>query len=106
MTTEKSKPGLDVRDLSLRFTKLNSVEMTFPSPKVHRVTGDETRLVLAIEQSQEDWHNGEGMQIREPPRLSIRPSHGWGGFTREECMWIAETIPALWDEWERKVGSR
>lgn len=93
------------RDCQYSHITLESVTASFPLPKVHDVTKDKTTLKMSIEQTGHDRDEGKGLDW-EPPRLRIEPSHGWGGFTRAECEWIARTIPELWDEWERKVGSR
>lgn len=87
-------------------TELESIEATFSLSKVHDVTKEKTTLSLIIEKSKHMTVNGEEVDRTryEASRMRIKPSHGWGGFTHDECMWIADMIPKLWDEWERKVG--
>lgn len=85
------------RTHSHRYTKLESVEATFPTEH------GETKLTITIEQSESDYHDGDGFKDKDQPRMRINPSHGFAGYTRAESVWIQQTIPLLWDAWEKRM---
>ena len=79
---------LSVRTATYRYTKLESIEATFPHyyPAGSPTPSGETKLTITIEQSEGDFHDGEGFTDREVPRMRINPSHGFGGYSRAESM--------------------
>ena len=96
---------LERKQATHRWVKLESVEATFPAKDHADSLRGDTKLTIIIEKSETAYDDG-AFEDREPPKMRINPSHGFGGWTRAESAWIAKTVPLLWEEWDQKVTSK